>query len=218
MIPRCKPNSAADPRRHRLPSVSDRVRISCSVRQEERLQVVEKAAAEVGRPPPPRCCRSAGRARPRARAARQRRPGRPVRASKVARRIPRRGAGRSARTRTAGLRRDLPRLGAPASPGVRRPPGRRRMLAPHRALDPGAVRQRELAVCAGADAEVVAEAPVVQVVAALASGSRIRRDLVLHVARRREARLAGSCISAGDVVVGQARRRSRWQTACPARA
>ena len=58
----------------------------------------------------------------------------------------------------------------------------RRIAQPHLAHDP--VRKAELAVRAGADAEVVAELPVVEVVARAVAGARIGRDLVALEAGR----------------------------------
>ncbi len=70
-----------------------------------------------------------------------------------------------------------------------------------------AVREAQLAVRTGADAEVVAEVPVVQVVDAAVTRPRVGRDLVA-----RQAGVAGQGGDAvqhleGEVVFGQARRR-----------
>ena len=79
-----------------------------------------------------------------------------------------------------------------------------RLLPAHLAHD--AVRERQLGMRAGADAEVVAEPPVVEVVPALASRPRERRRLVVPVARGRE-RAVDRVLDVGRaIVVGQRRR------------
>ena len=61
------------------------------------------------------------------------------------------------------------------------------MLVPHLADDP--VRKAELAVRARADAEVIAELPVVQIVLAALAGLGVCRHLVVLVACRRQPRV-----------------------------
>src|SRR6185312_10742541 len=73
--------------------------------------------------------------------------------------------------------------------------------------DHAARRVAELAVRAGADAEVVAEAPVVLIVHAAATRPGIGRDLVLGVAGSSQAVLAGRLHCPGLVVIWQ-----RWRT------
>ena len=67
-------------------------------------------------------------------------------------------------------------------------------------------RVAELAVGAGADAQVIAELPVVEVVHAAPVGSRVGRDFVLTVAGSGEPGLAGFLHRPGMVVVRQRRR------------
>ena len=61
-------------------------------------------------------------------------------------------------------------------------------------------------MCAGTHADVVAELPVVEVVATAPSGARVRRNLVVLVAVRRELLLAIELHLPGRVRVGQRRR------------
>src|SRR5258707_15545446 len=70
-----------------------------------------------------------------------------------------------------------------------------------------AIGEADLAVRAGADAQVVAEFPVVQVVAAAMTGPRERRGLVVLVTRLGE-RLLESDLHVGAGVVLRERRRS----------
>ena len=69
--------------------------------------------------------------------------------------------------------------------------------------------QGQLAVGAGTDAEIVAEAPVVEVVGALPSGARIRGHFVLRVAGAGQQVLAALLHVPGEVVVGNALGRPR---------
>src|SRR5436190_24362990 len=69
-----------------------------------------------------------------------------------------------------------------------------------------ALRERELAVRPGADAEVVAELPVVEVVPAAATRLREGRDLVVLEARAGERLLARLLHVGAGVVLGQPRR------------
>src|SRR6185312_6836417 len=69
-----------------------------------------------------------------------------------------------------------------------------------------AVRKRQLRMRAGADAEVIAEAPVVDVVAAREAGLRVRRRLVVLVAGAREHRDGRILDIRRRFVVGQWRR------------
>src|SRR5690606_18778838 len=86
------------------------------------------------------------------------------------------------------------------SPGGRQPCGRVAELpAPQDRLF-GA--EGELAVRTGTDAQVVAEAPIVEVVRALAPRARIGRHLVLRVARLGQQRLAVLLHVPGQVLVG----------------
>src|SRR5207302_9292358 len=70
-----------------------------------------------------------------------------------------------------------------------------RLAQLHRAHDPRTLRERELAVRAGAYTRIVAEGPVVEVVAALPPGERVRRHLVLGEPRLPEER--GACLEHG---------------------
>src|SRR5690348_11668719 len=65
---------------------------------------------------------------------------------------------------------------------------------------------RELAVRAGADAQVIPEAPVVEVVAALASALRKGRDLVLFEAARGEHGMASTLHVPREIIIRQRRR------------
>ena len=97
----------------------------------------------------------------------------------------------------------------------------RREIAPRlarllRAHDESARRIGELAVRAGADAEVVAEVPVVEVVGAARAGARIAGHLVLL-----ETRLRAACAASGPASPRRchrpAARAARPRTACRAR-
>jgi hypothetical protein len=70
-----------------------------------------------------------------------------------------------------------------------------------------AMRKRELRVCARADAEVVAEAPVIEVVLALPVRFCVRRDLVVSVPRCGHVLVNPVLHVRGRVVVGQCRRK-----------
>ena len=71
--------------------------------------------------------------------------------------------------------------------------------------------QREFAVRAGADAEVIAEAPVIEVVRRLPPGLGVGRDFVMLEARRRDPRLAGLLDVPALVEAGNALRRARGE-------
>ena len=71
--------------------------------------------------------------------------------------------------------------------------------------------KRELRVRARADAEIVAELPVVQVVPARAARLRVRRRLVVRVARARERCVHRAFDVRRRVLVGQRRRRAMEQ-------
>ena len=79
-----------------------------------------------------------------------------------------------------------------------------RLLVAHLAHD--AIAERQLRMRAGADAEIVAEAPVVEIVPAFAAGFRVRRRFVMQVARASSGILDRVLDVRRRVVVGQRRR------------
>src|SRR3546814_20474014 len=91
---------------------------------------------------------------------------------------------------------------------IRRPPRSTRTDTrfPYPTLFRSLRPQGELAVRSGADPEVVAEAPVVEVVRALQARARVGADLVLRVAGLGQHRLAAFLHVPGGVLVGNARR------------
>ena len=96
--------------------------------------------------------------------------------------------------------------GGPPAAARRRRPARGTAAAACSAPAHDAVGERQLGVRAGADAEVVAELPVVEVVPALAPGLRVRRGLVVHVAGGGERRVDRVLDVGRRVLVGQRRR------------
>ena len=175
-------------------------------RQENRLQVVEKLPAQRGwgqfatapsiTSPLARAAASGARGRPR-----QSGPRLEISASKPSIRRSALRQNSNARS-SARHRRGL--LDAVDGASARR--GSVRAGAPARSARVAATGVGELAVRTGADAEVVAEAPVVQVVPALRAAPRIGRDFVLLEPRGGEPRLASDLHREGHLVVGQARR------------
>src|SRR6266545_27921 len=72
---------------------------------------------------------------------------------------------------------------------------------PHDALG-----ERELRMRACANAQIIAEAPIIEIVPALATRARERRCLVMNVAGARERVVHGVLDIGGEIVVGQRRR------------
>ena len=81
-----------------------------------------------------------------------------------------------------------------------------RLFVAHIALD--AVVKRQLAVRAGANAQIIAKRPVIQVVPRLMAGQGKRRGFVMDKSSRRQPRLDGLLHIGGQVVVGQIGRRA----------
>src|SRR3569832_86003 len=75
------------------------------------------------------------------------------------------------------------------------------------ALDALRIGAAELAVRTGADAEVVAEQPIVEIVPAAMSRARVSGDLVLRITLLGKTRLTALLHLPRDILVGQARRR-----------